>query len=596
MKPVARSALPKWLLLLSLLVWLGAKPSEQEKRVALVIGNGAYQGMTRLTNPPQDARDVGRKLEGLGFEVTALENQSRAAMERAVEEFAKRSQGAKVAVLYYSGHGIQIDGRNYLIPVDAEPPDDEAGMHRQAVELEWVVGRTTRAAKVSLIFMDACRNNPGLDRKLPGSGKDGTRDVRLVTVPKGTVQVLYAASRGQRALDSVGAADKKSRNSPFAEALLDHLGDRDAVQVVAAKVIGQVKRRTESQQQPEQQGNLDELLYLAGKSAPTCPAGMVLAEGVCQPVMNKTCPPGLRFEEGVGCVPNVVAVGPEHSLAETKYRPKMVPIPKGRFLMGSPKDEKDRRDDEKQHWVELTQPYVMMETEVTQGQYQAVMGENPSAARETKYVSVDGSELVTPMDCKVAGVSADRPVYCVDFVDAVKYANRLSQTEGIEECYGIVGTKVSWEKKQGCKGYRLPTEAEWEYAARAGQKTVYAGSGNAEEVGWYSGNSGNQMHPVKQKKANEWKLYDMSGNVWEWVWDWYGEYQEKEQRDPVGSPKVDASEAYRVVRGGGWNGDARRLRVAYRDWNAPGNRIRNRGFRLVRSYPSYPLPNSVETR
>lgn len=432
MKPVARPALPKWLLLLSLVVFLGAKPSEREKRVALVIGNGAYQAMTRLTNPPQDARDVGRKLESLGFEVTALENQGRAAMEMAVEVFAKKSQGAKVSVLYYSGHGIQIDGRNYLIPVDAEPPDDEAGMHRQAVELEWLVGRTTRAAQVSLIFMDACRNNPGLDQKLPGSGKDGTRDVRLVTVPKGTVQVLYAASKGQRALDGVGSADKKSRNSPFAEALLEHLGDRDAVQVVATRVIGQVKNRTKNRQQPEQQGNLDELLYLAGRSAPaTCPAGTVLTDGACQPVVHKTCPAGLRFDEGVGCVPNVVATltdtkvrvesvaakpvdsASESGLNETKLRPKLVPIPKGRFQMGSPQDEEDSHRDETQHWVELTLPYLMMETEVTQGQYESVMGENPSLVR-------GGPDAVS------------RPVESVSWFHAVKYANRLSQMEGWE--------------------------------------------------------------------------------------------------------------------------------------------------------------------
>ena len=605
MNPVRRSALPKWLLLMSLVVLLGAKPSERAKRVALVIGNGEYQTVTRLTNPPQDARDVGRKLESLGFEVTELENQGRTAMEKAVEEFAKRSQGAKVAVLYYSGHGIQIDGRNYLIPVDAEPPDDEAGMHRQAVELEWVVGRTTKVAEVSLIFMDACRNNPLLDQQLPSSGKDGTRDLRLVTVPKGTVQVLYAASRGQKALDSVGSADQKSRNSPFAEALVEHLGDPDAVQVVAARIIGQVKSRTKNQQQPEQQGNLDEVLYLAAKSAPvTCPAGMVLADGVCQPMVHKTCPPGMRFEEGVGCVPNVVvgskpaevktaplvalptALDPATAFNETKYRPKMVPIPKGRFLMGSPEDEKGRTGRENQHWVELTQAYVMMETEVTQGQYQAVMGENPSLTRKTKEVWDDGTELGSHEDCKDAGVSADRPVYCVDFLDAAKYANRLSKIEGFEECYRLAGREVSWEKKLGCKGYRLPTEAEWEYAARAGRMTVYAGSEKADEVGWYRDNSGHQTHPVKQKKANDWNLHDMSGNVWEWVWDLYGyrRYEEKEQRDPVGPPKATAGGAARVMRGGSVGGNLSEMGVARRYGDAPNGRYRTRGFRLVRSY------------
>ena len=125
----------------------------------------------------------------------------------------------------------------------------------------------------------------------------------------------------------------------------------------------------------------------------------------------------------------------------------------------------------------------------------------------------------------------------------------------------------------------------WEYAARAGQKTVYAGSGNEEEVGWYCRNSEIQTQPVKQKKANDWKLYDLSGNVWEWVWDWYGNYEEKKQRDPVGPPKVDAGAADRVVRGGGWHADAGWLRVAFRNRSTPGFRDRDLGFRLVRSYP-----------
>lgn len=562
---MAHSTSAKLLLLCLLLVSLGAKPGEKEKRVALVIGNGAYQGMTRLANPPQDSRDVGRKLESLGFAVTRIEDQSKTAMERAVEEFAKQSRGARVAILYYSGHGIQVDGRNYLIPVDAETPDDESGMHRQAVELEWIVEQTTKSAKVSLIFMDACRNNPGLDRKLPSKGKDVLRDVRLATVPRGMVQVLYAASKGQRALDSVGEGRTKSRNSPFAEALLSHLSDRDAVQLVVAKVIRQVKERTKGEQQPEQQGNVDEELYLAGKIAPlVCPSGSSLVAGACQPLVNKTCEGGLHWEELKGCVPNIVApIGgipvEQHFPAETTLRPKMVWIPAGGFWMGSPREEGDA-DEHPQHKVELTRSFWMSETEVTLGQYEQTVKMNPSSlstAREAKR----------------------HPVVNVSWNDAVMYCNKLSERTGLESCYEAKDGTFLWPKGTECQGYRLPTEAEWEYAAKAGKETRYVGGNDPDEVAWYADNAEGTLHEVGSKDSNRWGLYDMNGNVYEWVWDRSGNYPSTKLFDPTGA----SVGLFRITRGGAWTSMARNVRSAHRHWSSPNSRSDDLGLRIVRS-------------
>jgi formylglycine-generating enzyme required for sulfatase activity len=290
-------------------------------------------------------------------------------------------------------------------------------------------------------------------------------------------------------------------------------------------------------------------------------------------------PPAVSVTQTIPAVPYERVLKVE-SFAETESRPALIPILAGKFMMGSPKDEPDRRDDEEQHEVELTQPYLMMETEVTQGQYQAVMGENPSNTRQQRLRI--GGENSGP--CESGGVAPSHPVYCVDWYDAVEYANRLSASEGLEKCYQVTDQKAEWPKRLKCKGYRLPTEAEWEYAARAGQSFIYAGSNNADEVAWYSKNAQSQTHPVKDpsKKPNAWKLYGMSGNVWEWVWDSYGSYKPEEKSDPTG-PLLGGS--LRGARGGSWSYVARGLRVADRDGSDPGLRYRLQGFRLSRSYP-----------
>jgi formylglycine-generating enzyme required for sulfatase activity len=125
--------------------------------------------------------------------------------------------------------------------------------------------------------------------------------------------------------------------------------------------------------------------------------------------------------------------------------------------------------------------------------------------------------------------------------------------------------------------YTLPTEAQWEYACRAGTTGLYAGSGNLDAMGWFTGNSGNQTHPVAQKQANAWGLYDMHGNVWEWCRDWYSHYPGGSVRDPTGP----SSGSVRVDRGGGWSSVPRRCRSAFRLGNVPGVRYLNLGFRLA---------------
>jgi formylglycine-generating enzyme len=170
----------------------------------------------------------------------------------------------------------------------------------------------------------------------------------------------------------------------------------------------------------------------------------------------------------------------------------------------------------------------------------------------------------------------------VSWYDAIAFCNKLSERDGFRKVYTINGPDVmaDW----WANGYRLPTEAEWEYAARGGQKGasayhMYAASDNLDQVGWYSGNSGGTTHPVGQKAPNALGLYDMSGNLFQWCWDWgLEEYSGSAQHDPRGASSGD----YRVFRGGSWDGDAYDPRVAFRFNGRPAERYNYVGFRLAR--------------
>jgi len=191
--------------------------------------------------------------------------------------------------------------------------------------------------------------------------------------------------------------------------------------------------------------------------------------------------------------------------------------------------------------------------------------------------------------------SDQHPVEMVIWFDAVRFCNALSRACGLEEAYSIgKGKKPKVSCNFNAHGFRLPTEAEWEYAAKAGQNFKYSGSNDPDEVAWYNGNSiGSKAQSVGQKKPNVWGLYDMSGNVWEWCWDWYDTDEYKNRVSLSGSkmtivnqPEGPKTGVHRVLRGGSFDGTARVLRTTNRSRYEPEDRGRVNGFRLVLPSPS----------
>ncbi|MFN3783067.1 MAG: SUMF1/EgtB/PvdO family nonheme iron enzyme [Spirosomataceae bacterium] len=508
----------------------GESPAGTERRLALVVGNNNYQYVKRLKNPANDADDMAVALESLGFEVIKRKDLTEKELKQTIDDFGNRLRQYDVGLFYYAGHGVQYEGNNYLVPVDAQV--------KVATEIEYTcvnLGRTMAKMeganlKVSLAFIDACRENPfeGETRSMMANG------LNIPNNPPGSF-VAFSTRAGKTASDN-----QEGRNGLFTSELLRHLtvpnlGIRD----ILDRTTQGVSARSNKTQIP---GRYDELtgdfkFVVTGVSA--VPSA-ISTDFVEKPTTEKGDVPSVKTAQSVKFMDLPFA--------------DMVYVSGGSFMMG---DSKGKSDEQPIHSVQVD-GFWIGKYEVTQAQWESVMGNNPSKFKKCS-------------DCPVENVS---------WLDAIAFCNKLSDREGKQRVYTMNGNDVKIDYL--VHGYRLPTEAEWEYAARGGNKSKgyrYAGENELASVSWFGDNAKNKTRVVGQKQPNELGIYDMSGNVWEFCNDWYGEdyYASSQNNNPLGPP----SGSYRVLRGGGWLSASTSCRVSERSVSTPTTFFITSGFRVV---------------
>ncbi|HIJ83006.1 MAG: hypothetical protein HW380_336 [Magnetococcales bacterium] len=576
-----------------LTVMAGESPKKEpgpttEKRVALIIGNGAYIGenLSPLDNPTNDAEDIAKILKEFGFDVKVYKNLKKPAMDEAIAEFGRRASNADASLFYFAGHGLQIKSQNYLMPIDAAAKS-EASIGYEGINVNFVLDELENAhSNVNMVLLDACRNN-AFSGKFRG-GK--TRGLAVPdSTPKGTV-LVYATDPGNV------AADGEGRNGLFTEGLLSGFRSGDlSLDGVLATASLYVEEKSNKQQTPYVNGPQTVMKRFKFQAGGTTQAGSPLAttsiantgapadresifwqstQGdpeLCKEYLRKW-PKGVYVLPAKRCVDKVkldllaaknevekkklekadtqqlqseLTPNPEtfrSSKAKPVYGMEFVKVAGGSFPMGCGSWQSDCQEDENPVHEVRVDGFEIGKHEVTQGVWKEVMESNPS---------------------HFASCGKNCPVEQTSWEDTQDFIAKLN---------GL---------KDGCT-YRLPTEAEWEYACRSGGKEEKnCGEGEMDQVAWNNENSSKEIHPVAQKQANGLGLFDMSGNVWEWVSDWYGEdFYARSSKDNPQGPEGGTG---RVNRGGSWDDKPTYIRSSNRDRNDPGVRNRFLGFRLARN-------------
>ena len=658
------------------------------ERHALVIGNANYQS-SPLRNPLNDARDMAAALKGLGFQVQSLLDADAGQMEQAILDFGDRLRTGGVGLFYYAGHGVQAQGSNYLIPLQANI-SREIQLKRKAIDAGLVLDAMGAANNgLNIVILDACRDNP-----YANSFRNTTRGLARMDSPTGSL-IAYATAPGDVAADGDG------RNGVFTKHLLEQM-QKPGVQVeqVFKQVTQAVHAETRQRQTPFTTSSLLGEFYFKPGSAPPPPP-----EPKPVPEIQSTSATidGLSLDDWllvygsnpitIASLDKIIAYEQQHggSAASRSYINKGLKVAlanvdsaddlleyqrKFGYLPGAPAQIEARLAEllangaSRADLIRLRSQFPASATlrlqlageyhraqlfDAAAGEYQSWLGLTDSSHPERKSVLealVSAREGRLPykagdiiQDCRQCprmvyipagsfrmgdiqggGDSDEKPVHRVSVKAFLMSATEVTFAEWdacvaaggcshkpSDESWGrgsrpvinvswkyITDQYIPWLNKKTGEQYRLPTEAEWEYAARAGSETRYFFGNNSDDMCKY-GNGADleakkqesswtvvncndgyyRTAPVASFAANAFGLYDMHGNAWEWTQDCLNDSYKGAPSD--GSAWLSGNCSRRVLRGGSWNSNPNYLRSANRNRSTAGNRGNNVGFRVSRT-------------
>lgn len=539
--------------------------TDVKHRYAIVIGNNNYAGRLRLDNPVNDAKILSASLRALGFKVTEKYNLTVSEMKKSIVDFTALIPPNSLGLLFYAGHGVQVNGKNFLVPIDSETLTDEKDFKEKAIDVDSAIELISGKSILTIVILDACRND-GREVRLPFETEEGLAAIRRTP---GGVYIAYSTSPNTTSSDGDGS------NSPYSSALARNILMKPGrLEDVFIRTRIDVENSTTPVQIPWENSSLKTVFYFTPDSLasgtipvsqikPKLPSGIkaLISSALNSPLIDAA---GLRTS---------LINGTSFYFREDKSGAglEMIEIKGGEFQMGTGGAEAEMvfgdaqkyEDDISKETVTAEMPrhrvrvpgFFMSKYEITQAQWQAVMGDMPGIPDNFR-----GENL---------------PVVNVTWDQANEFCERLAQATG--------------------RNYRLPSEAQWEYGARAGKETPF-GLGeniNSTLVNYFGGAPfGNgkrgvfrdKILPVGQLGApNPFGLFDMHGNVWEWCADNWNDSYDGAPTDGSSWNETDPdNEPYRVVRGGGYDSIGIDCRSAHRR-KQPGVEYSamNIGFRVV---------------
>lgn len=634
-----------------------AQSVSNEQRVALVIGNSDYLN-SPLANPVNDAHDMAAQLRNLGFQVVVRTNLKTKQIGSTLREFRSKLSPGAVALVFYAGHGLQIKGDNFLPAVDADINSEE-DVPNQSLSVKQIMDVLEESrTRLNLVFLDACRNNPYASR----SFRSTDRGLARVSAPSGTL-ISYATRPGSVAADGTGRNGLYT--SKLLAQMASTAPIEQSLKRVVSAVKSASQGKQEPWMEGSIEGDFcfggcadtaapnQQIAYIPPSPPPVQVEPLINSDDPEAILWNEvkttntredyqtylqTYPKGKfvalaksrikKLEEDAGnqklqqeqqawqaaeqtgtesAYQSYLSTYPQGryiAIAQVKMRklqaetpqagrafkdcadcPELVVVPAGSFNMGSPSYETGRGGDEGPVHSVNVKAFLMDKTHISRGQFSAFVNTtgydagNKCWVFEGAWKERDGANWRNP------GYSQqdNHPVACINWNDAQAYADWLSRKTG--------------------KQYRLPTEAEWEYAARAGTTTArywgdspdpacgYANVGDqtlksqVSGVTWETHNCNDgyaYTAPVASFKPNAFGLYDMQGNLWQWTAD---SYHENYNGAPTDGNEWQGDGAKRVLRGGSWFNSPQLVRAAYRSSGGPAFRLYGNGFRLARTLP-----------